>query len=578
MVAVSYRFRPVASLPAGAGRYQIQAVLLPSGKVLLVGGSASTTVAPPFATANCFIYDPALDTYTQTGSLHHIPYSVGSSTSIGLLKLRGAFPYTDNRILCVYSSAGTPYAETYDETTGVWTQLVSAPTVSGSRPVLFENYRTSGGGQQDVLICYDDNPATSIFNVTTNLFIAGPSVPTNFSGAATSGYGSPGYAYFSAPFADGVVRAGGTNMFGSTASNVLCQSFRYSFSSGAWSATNAMWYGQNTGTICMMDNDIILAAGGRLFTSDECERFDVTATFNIGSWFKIDPPFMSEGMHHATSFRMADDKIAVFSGRSSAFATIYNRLTNTWSDSLNAINTVAPYAGTGNKGHYGIVQLNDPAKSVMFFGGNSTGVDSGAWIFTDDFFTAGTIAASTAGSVGKLTANWRAQGLVQAVGTPAAAASVTLRAQGAIPVQSIVTGTAGIAKAAFRLESMTPGAVHGDGGYPLDLFGEFLVGVPLTVHVGLVGSTNDPLCYSGIPGQGYTIYATSAQRIRAYTPQLIPGLYNVTVSTGVQSATLSQAVRVHPPEVRLGTLALRQVLPPFWKTGPRNLEHLKKID
>ncbi len=139
----------------------------------------------------------------------------------------------------------------------------------------------------------------------------------------------------------------------------------------------------------------------------------------------------------------------------------------------------------------------------------------------------------------------------------------------------------GATQAAYFVEGdlvgVEPSTVASDGGYLLDIEGTFELGVAMTVTIGLGEDAKD--AYSGIPGQGTTVYALTTSRLRAYTPALAPGTYQLSVSVdGSQLAAISSALLVVPAEHRLSIFSLRAVLPPKWRTGPRSLEQVPSED
>jgi len=131
---------------------------------------------------------------------------------------------------------------------------------------------------------------------------------------------------------------------------------------------------------------------------------------------------------------------------------------------------------------------------------------------------------------------------------------------------------------ATLIASVSPGEVPFDGGYALTILGTFNVGNRLQVYIGIYGDpARDYICYSGIPGQGNTIYARDSRVIRAFTPAIYAGgPFQVTVVDldAVEQATLASAVYTRVASYRLTQLALRSVLPPFYRTGYRRMDQI----
>ncbi len=130
---------------------------------------------------------------------------------------------------------------------------------------------------------------------------------------------------------------------------------------------------------------------------------------------------------------------------------------------------------------------------------------------------------------------------------------------------------------AITVTSVSASELPFDGGYPLNIFGTFPVGERLRVHIGWTGTTADPVCVSGKPGQGSDIYAQVASFIRVYTPQnQAGGPFKVLVvapdvpDQGVLDAAITFVVAPY----RLGVFNLRGVLPTLYRTSARRLEQV----
>lgn len=167
---------------------------------------------------------------------------------------------------------------------------------------------------------------------------------------------------------------------------------------------------------------------------------------------------------------------------------------------------------------------------------------------------------------------WGLSGLIEGVGdvVPTLTPKVGLRST--IDAFSDVIGDMEITTAALVVASVSPVEVEGVGGGEVTLYGTFPVGVPLAVHVGPLGIDADPLAYSGVPGQGYTCYAAQPTFLRIYLPLLSPGVYSFHVESPTTSSTLHFALTIRPKQFRSSVYALRSILPPKWKVGPRGLE------
>jgi len=123
------------------GRHKHAAIMLRSGKVLVVGGSNNRDWHGEYASAE--IYDPASGTFSATGSM-----------STPRFKLPAAVALLPNGRVLV--AGGGAFAELYDETTGTFTKVsgslgaarffASATPLSGGRALITGGYAESGSG------------------------------------------------------------------------------------------------------------------------------------------------------------------------------------------------------------------------------------------------------------------------------------------------------------------------------------------------------------------------------------------------------------------------------------------------
>ena len=127
----------------------------------------------------------------------------------------------------------------------------------------------------------------------------------------------------------------------------------------------------------------------------------------------------------------------------------------------------------------------------------------------------------------------------------------------------------------FSLTDVNRERVPENGGHELQVLGAFEVGKGYLVFVGDTGSANDYPCYSGKPDQGNIIYPWTSGILRCYTPLLPPGLtLKVTVkdATSPETHTLDDVLTVDYQFYHSTVFGIRKVLPPFYKTGPRDIE------
>lgn len=109
----------------------------------------------------------------------------------------------------------------------------------------------------------------------------------------------------------------------------------------------------------------------------------------------------------------------------------------------------------------------------------------------------------------------------------------------------------------------------------------------LTIPSGAGGSSfvdvsAAPKAYAGIPGQGGDVYPLNTTTMRAYTPLLTAGgPYDIFVvqpdETGTPSDALTTALTAAKPHFKSSVFAMRSVLPPNYRTGPRNMGVLEPV-
>lgn len=130
---------------------------------------------------------------------------------------------------------------------------------------------------------------------------------------------------------------------------------------------------------------------------------------------------------------------------------------------------------------------------------------------------------------------------------------------------------------ALTVTALSPLFIAYDGGHRLELTGTFALGHRHRVYIGLTGTTADAACYSGVAGEGVDCYPQSATKLVAYSPCLDTASGQHVLIRDVDTAEtvlLSAALTVMLASYYLSTFAMRSVLPPRWKTGPRSLDRL----
>ena len=120
-------------------RHKHAAILLRSGKVLIVGGSDNRDWHGEYASAE--IFDPSSKTFTATGTMNTSRFKIPQAMAL----------LPNGRVLV---AGGGPFAELYDETTGTFTKIpgslgaarffASATLLPGGKALITGGYAESG--------------------------------------------------------------------------------------------------------------------------------------------------------------------------------------------------------------------------------------------------------------------------------------------------------------------------------------------------------------------------------------------------------------------------------------------------
>lgn len=122
------------------GRHKHAAILLPSGKVLIVGGSDNRDWHGEYASAE--IYDPISNAFAATGGMNTSRFKLPAAVAL----------LPSGRVLV---AGGGPFAELYDETTGTFIRVsgslgaarffASATLLPGGKALITGGYAESSG-------------------------------------------------------------------------------------------------------------------------------------------------------------------------------------------------------------------------------------------------------------------------------------------------------------------------------------------------------------------------------------------------------------------------------------------------
>jgi hypothetical protein len=273
------------------GRHGPTATLLPSGKVLVVGGYNGGYLA----TAE--LYDPATGTWSRTGSLAS-PRHEHTATLL-----------PNGKVLVTGGWHSGPHAaaEVYDPTSGTWSATGSMTSIRhGHTATLLANGKVLVAGG------WNGTPYTSaeVYDPATGTW------------SATGSMTSPRWAAKATRLPNGKVLVTGGSLSGN-ASNAVATASVYDPASGTWSATASMASPRIGHTATLLPNGKVLVTGGSngsYFAS--AELYDPAT----GTWSTAAP--MASARYNHTATLLPDNKMLVAGG---ATAEVYDPASGTWS-------------------------------------------------------------------------------------------------------------------------------------------------------------------------------------------------------------------------------------------------------
>lgn len=334
------------------GRSSHTAALLPSGKVLAVGGLGSGG-----ALASAELYDPASGSWSATGALATARYlSTATLLANGKVLVAGG----RNDINGYLASA-----ELYDPATGSWSvtgslntaRYVHTATLLANGKVLVVGGQNSSGYSAAVEL-YD--PATGTWSTTGTLSVGR-------------------YAHTATLLASGkLLVVGGYN--GSS----LATAELYDPATGAWSnAGTVATARQGHTTMRLPDGKVLIAGGTNVSTSiASAELYDPTT----GMWSATGS--LIAGRYNATATLLPNGKVLITAGTNTsslASAELYNPATGTWS-ATSALNTA--------HGDHPTATLL-PSGKVLVAGGQVSGIN----ITSSELYDSATGSYSATGSL-----------------------------------------------------------------------------------------------------------------------------------------------------------------------------------
>lgn len=122
----------------------------------------------------------------------------------------------------------------------------------------------------------------------------------------------------------------------------------------------------------------------------------------------------------------------------------------------------------------------------------------------------------------------------------------------------------------FFAESVSPSPISTAGGETITISGEFVLTYPVRVHLGPLGTTEDPLCYGG-QGLGYECLSLDGVTLQCISPPLPKGTAIATVTDGEVTQSLgaiSVVERNWPGKLH----PTRKSFSPWVALGARRLE------
>ncbi len=239
------------------------ATLLPNGQILVVGGSANLASWPPPALASAELYNPSTGTWTTTGSLKTGRYSHmavllpnGKVLVVGkLIVTRYGFEATslqNGKALVAGGNAATggllAEAELYDPSTGKWTTTGS---LNDARALTTLTLLSNG----QVLVA-GGNDANGFHGYASSAELYDPSTGK----WTTTGSMNISRLYHTATLlANGEVLVAGGRTY---APGPLAEAELYNPSTGAWTTTGSMNTARAGHTGTLLQNGHVLVAGG----------------------------------------------------------------------------------------------------------------------------------------------------------------------------------------------------------------------------------------------------------------------------------------------------------------------------
>jgi hypothetical protein len=137
----------------------------------------------------------------------------------------------------------------------------------------------------------------------------------------------------------------------------------------------------------------------------------------------------------------------------------------------------------------------------------------------------------------------------------------------------------------FTISSVSPDTIASDGGHEITVTGAFEAGHRYEVYMGDLGTIDDPICYSGKPGQAGIVYPKastlggSLNTLIVYSPRVNPDTtaYSIVVMDydTMEAHLLTEVITAVPRHYFTSVYAMRRTWSPDFKTGPRIIDNEK---
>jgi hypothetical protein len=288
-------FVPVGSL--NTPRYNHTATLLPSGKVLIVGGQQGGTIL-----ASAELYDPSTGAFTVTGSLATArAQHTATLLPNGTVLIVGGYHFVSGSQVTLAS------AELYNPSTGTFSATGNAnnPHDEHTATLLNDGTVLIAGGEYTLANGQNGKASSEVYNPSTGTFAF-----------ANGNLLTPRALHTATLLNDGTVLITG----GDDASfNVLASAELYSPATGTFTSVGNLNFPRWTHTASLLNTGKVLIAGGdaSLTSATSAELYDPSAqTFSVTGGLTLD-----RGSHSATLLQTGKVLIVGGQGSSSDFGS-----------------------------------------------------------------------------------------------------------------------------------------------------------------------------------------------------------------------------------------------------------------